>query len=67
MLKMCLWFCFRDLSSGNEIERAKPFIIRAPEYEMEDTESEDEEEKTLVPGKRFTCDEHYLRCLLLNS
>ncbi|XP_019417023.1 PREDICTED: protein GLE1 isoform X1 [Lupinus angustifolius] len=52
----------KTISRGKneEIKRGKPFILRADEYEMEDTESEDEDEKALVVGKRFICDELYL-------
>ncbi|KAF7834473.1 protein GLE1 isoform X1 [Senna tora] len=50
----------RGLSRENEIERSRPFILNAPDYEMEDTESEDEQDKAIVGGKRFSCDELYL-------
>ncbi|KAI4345292.1 hypothetical protein L6164_012428 [Bauhinia variegata] len=47
----------RELRGGNKIERGKPFKFHAPEFEMEDTESEDEEDQALVTGKRFSCAE----------
>ncbi|KAK7387543.1 hypothetical protein VNO78_28426 [Psophocarpus tetragonolobus] len=53
----------KTISRGKEIERGRAFVLRADEYEMEDTESEDDDDKTLVvagSGKRFTCDELYL-------
>ncbi|MED6217883.1 hypothetical protein PIB30_021680 [Stylosanthes scabra] len=42
-------------------ERAKPFVLRAQEFDLDDTESDDDgDNKALVPGKRFNCDELYL-------
>lgn len=57
----------KTMASGkNEGERGKPFVLRAHEFELEDTESEDDEDdKVLVPVKRFNCDDLYLRCLFL--
>ena len=43
-------------------ESRKPFIMRVSEDEIEDTESEGEEDRSLVAAKRFNCDEIYLRC-----
>lgn len=58
--------------SGRGIERGGAFVLRADEYEMDDTESEDDDDdcvdKALVVagrGKRFSCDELYLRCSVL--
>ncbi|CAJ1853956.1 unnamed protein product [Sphenostylis stenocarpa] len=52
-------------SCGREIEKGRAFVLRADEYEMEDSESEDDDhvDKALVvagSAKRFTCDELYL-------
>lgn len=41
-------------------ESRKPFIMRVSEDEIEDTESEGEEDRSLVAAKRFNCDEIYL-------
>lgn len=41
-------------------------MLHAPEFEMEDNESEDEQDETIEAGKRFGCSELYLRCLLLD-
>ncbi|XP_016191849.1 protein GLE1-like [Arachis ipaensis] len=47
-------------------ERGKPFVLRAQEFDLDDTESDDDgDNKALVPVKRFNCDELYLRCLFL--
>lgn len=66
LLCCCLNFSFACLlcylSSENEVERGRAFVLHAPEYEMEDTQSEDEHDKALVAGKRFNCDDLYLRC-----
>jgi len=58
------------VSSGRELEKGRAFVLRADEYEMEDSESEDDDhlDKALVvagSAKRFTCDELYLRCSFL--
>ncbi|XP_022634555.1 protein GLE1 isoform X3 [Vigna radiata var. radiata] len=55
----------KSRTRGREIEKGRPFILRADEYEMEDSESEDDDhvDKALVvagSAKRFTCDELYL-------
>ncbi|ESW35686.1 hypothetical protein PHAVU_001G256000 [Phaseolus vulgaris] len=52
-------------SRGRELEKGRGFVLRADEYEMEDSESEDDDhvDKALVvagSAKRFTCDELYL-------
>lgn len=59
----CVDFFRLILSAEKEVEKGRSFVFRAPEYE---TESEDDDDKALVlasTGKRFTCDELYLRCL----
>ncbi|RDX67028.1 Protein GLE1, partial [Mucuna pruriens] len=54
------------ISRGRKFERGRAFVLRADEYEAEDTETEDDDDdvdKALVVasnGKRFTCDELYL-------
>ncbi|XP_054805414.1 mRNA export factor GLE1 isoform X2 [Prosopis cineraria] len=53
-------FPTKSIYSGNEIERGRPFMLHAPEYEMEDTETEDEQDETIEAGKRFGCNEIYL-------
>ncbi|KAL2332722.1 hypothetical protein Fmac_013935 [Flemingia macrophylla] len=55
----------KTISRGKKIERGRAFVLRADEYDMEDTDSEDDDRdgKALVvsgSGKRFTCDELYL-------
>ncbi|XP_057420706.1 mRNA export factor GLE1-like isoform X2 [Lotus japonicus] len=54
----------KTTSRGNEIERGRTFKLHAHEYEMEDTESEDDDvnddRALVVAGKRITCDELYL-------
>lgn len=45
-------------------------MLRADEFDMEDSESDDDDhvDRALVvtdSGKRFTCDELYLRCSFL--
>ncbi|QHO15484.1 mRNA export factor GLE1 isoform X2 [Arachis hypogaea] len=42
-------------------ERGKPFVLRAQEFDLDDTESDDDgDNKALVPVKRFNCDKLYL-------
>ncbi|KAK4265356.1 hypothetical protein QN277_026418 [Acacia crassicarpa] len=53
-------FPTKSIYSGHEIERGRPFMLHAPEYEMEDSESEDEQDETIEAGKRFGCNELYL-------
>ncbi|XP_028760840.1 protein GLE1 isoform X2 [Neltuma alba] len=53
-------FPTKSIYSGNEVERGGPFILHAPEYEMEDTETEDEQDETAEAGTRFGCNELYL-------
>ncbi|BAT86558.1 hypothetical protein LR48_Vigan03g310200 [Vigna angularis] len=55
----------KSRTRGREIEKGRAFVLRADEYEMEDSESEDDDhvDKALVVAgcaKRFTCDELYL-------
>ncbi|KAK7379514.1 hypothetical protein VNO80_04976 [Phaseolus coccineus] len=55
----------KNRSRGRELENGRGFVLRADEYEMEDSESEDDDhvDKALVvagSAKRFTCDELYL-------
>lgn len=57
----------KTIPCGRGIERGGAFVLRADEYEMDDTESEDDDDdyvdKALVVagrGKRFSCDELYL-------
>lgn len=74
-LSFNLWFDLNcvdgwGVSSGREIDKGRTFVLRADEYEMEDSESEDDDhvDKALVVAgnaKRFTCDEVYLRCSFL--
>ncbi|KAG4995532.1 hypothetical protein JHK86_032359 [Glycine max] len=50
---------------GKEIQRGRAFVLRADEFDMEDSESDDDDhvDRALVvtdSGKRFTCDELYL-------
>ncbi|QCE13142.1 GLE1-like [Vigna unguiculata] len=55
----------KSRTRGREIDKGRTFVLRADEYEMEDSESEDDDhvDKALVVAgnaKRFTCDEVYL-------
>lgn len=57
--------CTKTISREKKIERGRAFVLRADQFEMEDTDSEDDygDDKALVAagsGKRFTCDELYL-------
>ncbi|MED6198527.1 hypothetical protein PIB30_067182 [Stylosanthes scabra] len=52
----------KTMTTGKrEVERGKPFVLRAQEFDLDDTESDDDgDNKALVPVKRFNCDELYL-------
>ncbi|KAG7974685.1 hypothetical protein I3843_06G060200 [Carya illinoinensis] len=40
--------------------RLRPFVMHVFEDEMEDSESDGEDNRRLVPAKRFKCEKHYL-------
>ena len=52
---------FREVSSTRSVER-RAFVMRVDEIEDVEEDSEEAHDQQLVPGKRFTCDEFYIRC-----
>lgn len=63
---LCWWCKFFDCSGQRE-ERGRPFRLQAPEFDMEDTDSEDDEQNKIIEaGTGFGCNEIYLRCVFLD-
>ncbi|KAG2701869.1 hypothetical protein I3843_06G060200 [Carya illinoinensis] len=51
----------RDFSNEKSDDKCpRPFVMHVFEDEMEDSESDGEDNRRLVPAKRFKCEKHYL-------
>ena len=66
---LTFWFLpFRELPAAQNNERSpRAFVMRVPDYEME-VESDDDgsHDRYLLAGRRFTCDELYVRCIIIS-